>query len=521
MGLPLEAKVNSHPPVRELRSDELPDDPVLASQHKGEIRANSFRRLLWSSETEFGNEFDDILHKTEYWHHNRPHAYHVEKALGRSIQELYFYAPEIFDAPPEELLSDFSASALAAQFHDMGQLFAQKRYDNGEADLKVKVAHGLDAAGMVVLLAPEYARANGISLEEAERITAKAAVMIVDHEHPDHFDRMFHPDNLDASTLSKDERMNAFENHELNFWSMGIGDVIDILEHKRRKSGFINGESKTGFAPSFEKEYAERIQKRRTDYTPFAESISPQNMARMRHLTEAFFFSDMLTMISPVFLTLMRTLQAQRSRQRAFSIFHGLNKPKVDQVFHLIVNGSGQTIRSDDYRKLWEFVHIDSISPGSILSSLPWVRQAIKDHAGLGVLAFQMMGERIMAGDYSVINDIFDKYIKEYEGKYQLKVDNGEQPFDDLREMLNVLEIEKNSVIEGLQQKYKGYSQRDIDDFHDLCEKVKGYIGMKYDISQAKFDLMLEDVNNLRDAEKPFDSFSIPSSDMLVSVEEI
>src|SRR3990167_9085194 len=172
MNVIAEVSTNSHPPVRELKRDELPDDPVLSPLFEAESRANSLRNLIWSSETEFGNEFNDVTHNSKYWHHNRPHTYHVEKALHRSIQELYAYAPEIFDATREELLSDFSAAALAAPFHDLGQLFAQKRYDDGEDGLKVKTAHGLDAAGMILMLAPEYAAANAISLAEAEIITS-------------------------------------------------------------------------------------------------------------------------------------------------------------------------------------------------------------------------------------------------------------------------------------------------------------------------------------------------------------
>jgi len=201
-----EALTNLRPPVREFKPEELPNDPVLSPLMEAEYRANSFRNLIWSTGTEFGDEFYDVIHRNEYWHHNRPHSYHVEKTLQRSMEEFYLYAPQIFDATREELLSDFSAATLAVQFHDLGQLFAQKRYDGGEEDLKVKEAHGLDAAAMILTLAPEYASACQITLAEAQAITIKAVVMVMDHEHPDHFDSMFHPENIHAASLNDKDR---------------------------------------------------------------------------------------------------------------------------------------------------------------------------------------------------------------------------------------------------------------------------------------------------------------------------
>ena len=60
MNVIAEVSTNSHPPVRELKRDELPDDPVLSPLFEAESRANSLRNLIWSSETEFGNEFNEF-----------------------------------------------------------------------------------------------------------------------------------------------------------------------------------------------------------------------------------------------------------------------------------------------------------------------------------------------------------------------------------------------------------------------------------------------------------------------------
>ncbi len=495
----------------------------------GEKRSNSLRHLLKTTGTPFAEEFKHITDSSQHAHHGWHHTRHVEHLGKKSLAQYAHEDPELFNtmetiggSPALEVLT--SAALLFDPFHDVDQLTAAYRNETREIKLKEKKAHGLGAAAMTLALTPQYATASRISFDEAYKVTAAAAIMMMRHDTPEQFERTFAEDNVKAyfydekgnRILRRGNHLRAlYETDKLDLYSISPSQVFDLLVQLKGEHGFIDAEegSILGLSPHFEAEHYDELNWLTQHDEPLMDEVSDNVKNMHKAVTETRYFADMGDMICPYTDQFMRTFLTQYSKQRPF---WNLGDATVQEASNKVFDQQWkEDTASDALRLMWEIVHIDGISPNSDFSKVPWVRAFIKEHAVMSAILFKDLGTTIMNGDYSVVNWVYDQRLRKLDEKRRTIEEQGIDINGKYTEKVREIEGERAEVIDSLTKKHVSSTNEDIANFNELCDEVIHYLVAVHNIKPKELKKYKDLVIAGEDAPtQPFHNDSMPVTDL-------
>lgn len=485
----LETHSNTHPSLRQPYVETR--SPFLFSLlEDAEARANTLRHVLrreidplTKERTQFAAELDASFDHPKIMHHGHHHLRHVEKLTKKFINSLERNHPNLFTYP--EVLRDLSAAMIFPYYHDLDQTFSEVRNLNG-AGLKVKKGHGAGAAVMVLGMAQEYGNKNLLPSEESLEISAIAAIMILDHDNPEDFDKTFAETNQKAYRILPDRTqepiwgeklLELFRTHTLDLFSLSTSQILELTSMQKQGNGFIidGGESIYGLAPSFEARFGAELDAMAQDTRPLLDNLSPQRKEMIRLLTLANWSADAGDMISPPVDQITRTLATQYSMERPFSLFHEGSGLTIEQAIDMVFNCAGNDAGSDDIRIMWEAVHAGHLSEHSIFSNLPEVNIFFRDNTVMGLIALRELGIGIMKNDMTVFDRAYDARLQKIIIRAEKLIAEGQltsMPED----MISAIEKERDSIKAKVDEKHRElgtqYSESDIEKFKETITTV-------------------------------------------------
>jgi hypothetical protein len=346
---------------------------------------------------------------------------------------------------------------LVPYWHDADQLLTlQRNLDNrgmeGWRDLNVKNGHGLAAAVMLLAMHKRYAVERAVTVEEAWRICAGAAYMIVKHDVPE---QMFAALNGREKAYTLDEHGNhilvwgageerensqhvsyqplrdMFEHNRLDLTSISPSQLISLLRaYKGAEPGFISTLTPNGLDPAFEAEYIRELTALGLNDRPLLENFDERLRPSLELAAEVTVRGDTIEFTNPTFEAITRTLMTQYSMRRPWYEFSrftelyqelkqrnaALGELHGDEILlYAIFYGPGNLPLAVDFdvrRLLWEFVHTEEFSSETTIARSQYMQKVTKENVIMGIIALREFGLTIMQGDLRVLDMIYENRVR-------------------------------------------------------------------------------------------------------------
>lgn len=461
--------------------------------------------------------------------HGHPHSRRVE----RFVETMLLNIGELRHS--ESVKQFIDPLLLYANFHDLSQIYNLQHnltYPK-EKIFDVKKAHGLESAIMLLTMHFRYAIERKVTVHEAWKQTAQAATMIMIHDSPEKFMRVLNSNIVAADlvkNLSSEERIKKFaeifDKNEKTVCDVTTISPSDLLKTLAFLKGKKESDKTYGLPECFVQEYRKEIKSLASNNLPllFYEDFSPQKLnvtkpgipnkdkEAFKLAAEVALTADLIDMRIPGEESILRTLRTQRSRDRKF--FPTKNFQYKD-VRNLIFEGSGdisanESFFSDVLRILWESVNIEKLIRG-LPEDNPLIRseslhKIIKDASIMSVLSLQAIGNRLLAGDFEVITEVFERrlaaLIKKVENRTGLRLahldDNQlrQALFADakkhdisirLLEETRNLKNESREIIRNLKNKIPTpYTDEQISTFNELINSVLAELFVRYQVNSKE-----------------------------------
>ncbi len=491
--------------------------------------------------------------------HNHFHMRRVEKWM----EALFLNVDTLRNNDVKQWLD---SAYLSAYWHDFDQLMGiQRNFEKAEEDstpdLKVKKGHALGAATMLLALHKRYARERGVSEQEAWRIMAGAAVMIIPHEAPETLHSVLGATKSARGLGEKDntqehdtnvDLINEFydEDEHLDLTTLSPRQIVRLLQHEKKDSHIAKTpRSKYGLHPLFEAEYAKELEALAEDEKPILEDLTPESRKGLETAAEAAVWADWTDMISTPVEAIFRTLHTQYSRNRPFmsspaeldNLRTFLNKPNLSDhelLLHAVLHGPGNInlnadqgqCDSDVRRMVWEFVHSGQLNDGPVGSS-KFNHRVNRENAYMGLLAFRRIGANIMRGDMSDLDEAYERRQQGVIEKALIKAgarksvakraakSNSPNSVDQLSEpalqTLQALKRERDQIKDELRSKPQGdaidgvFPESAIKEFLDICDAIEAKLRRAFNLSQvACTRLRHRSMRNAYAPSTPFNNYS-------------
>jgi hypothetical protein len=529
-----QTEIGVRPTVLEAAVGTEYEYPIDHSLDLGKRYSNALRQGIRCSGTDYGAKYDQMMEDPRLDHHNIAHARHVKKFGETSLHKFidYYDTEEspidigIFTTPDAE--ADIFAFQLFPAGHDLTQLeFASYNLEKEKSEkVQEKKGHGVGAAIQVLAFTRMYAEVNGLSYEEAYNVTSAAATMMIRHDEPAEFDRTFGAvkqyKGEAVAGLHGAELLSAFQKDQIYIYDLSPAQLVDIFKLVRgAQDGY-------GFVSSFETDFESELEAIQAMDTPLIGNISRTRELRLRHLSEIAYSADMKDMICPYSEQITRTLTTQYSKNRPFSLFMTTEDQapmSVDEAFTHI-QGTNGTLDSDDVRLLWEMCHVNGISHDSLLKDVPWEKDFLKEHIIMGALLLRELGSRVMRGDYSVIEQIYDHRLLSLEKRAldleeKLRASGSESHINGgITLKMNGIKEERDEIIQSARQKHRSYSPQNIASFQELVDRVMTVLKGEYDVSDDELNTYKQKVEDFAPAETlEFHGDAVVSTPLKISVQ--
>lgn len=379
--------------------------------------------------------------------------------------------------------------ALFADLHDSGQLLTlQRNIDEDRKDesaqknkkLNAKQGHGLEAAGMTLALAPRYAEVNGISLECAREICAKAAVMFIRHEDIYSFEDSLKGREVPKKEHDVTELELLMKENRLDLMAISPKDILTLVKSEKVRGKFPVDDANPfdfGFDPGFQTEFASELANLSKDEKPLFESTPTQTRESLCVAAHVALAPDIIAMTAPAEQALERLMLTQYSQNRPFYI--GPKETVIDLIRNGDGNGFGESMKldSDVYRILWQLVHQEHLLLNNpVFSSHEAMKNYLRVNALNGISLLKLVGRQFMNGETDILDNIRDV--------------NGELIFD--RNALEENLIHK-PLVKGQPRTMdaKGihiYDEQDIVEFEEICDQVYTGLTGDYGIPEITLD---------------------------------
>lgn len=457
--------------------------------------------------------------------HNRQH----ERRVRLLAEALMYNTGAIRHLP--HLEEYMPAAASFAQRHDRIQLI--REHENlskpNEAHLPPKYTHATGGAILELLEARLYAKASGVSYEDAMKVKKASAYMIMKHDKPALLDDALkgrkNAQNLPEGT----DLLSAFDSNQLDLTTISPAQLIQIhIEKASQKKGFVTADTPYGLPKVVEDQYGDQLAVLARDTEPILPDVTTEQRKRntLNVLTEVNVVADVMDMILPPEEALTRKFLVPINRDLAFFRPELSMDELIDQV-NVDEGTQSEDVGSIATRALWEYAHALEMFPKGLVSDSPYARRIIGKAAIKGCLALQNIGKQILEGDDlntedSSINKVYLKRIKDLGKKAMRKseipqniaaITNGivvefkPGPYEyELETVLSGshteisgrfltkvqnLRTERDNVVSILEPKQKkedgtAFSSNDIAKFVAFTEKVTETLCKRYGVTPAE-----------------------------------
>jgi hypothetical protein len=209
--------------------------------------------------------------------------------------------------------------------------------------------------------------------------------------------------------LSGEALLTAYKEKRLDQFSITPSQLLELLAAKKQDYiKRLKGKSCYGLDPTIEEEYAKQINKLKGNERPLLENIDSKRRKTFRLAVEVAVLPDLVEMVLPPVESILRTLYTKHSQDRPFFRLEDrqrLLKRITDEPGNISLEGD-----SDARRVWWELLHIEHI-PGSVMAEDPYVREKDAEVSLMGALAWGLIGEHIMRGDITDIDENYSRRV--------------------------------------------------------------------------------------------------------------
>ena len=494
-----------------------------------DLASNGLRgAVLWDNRdhtrpSEFGTMLTRAYNNPELSDHNHEHSRRHELWL----ESMFLNIGELRHS--HSVFSWIDSALLFSYWHDVDQLLTLERNLTEGKYLPAKRGHALAASVMILALHQRYAIERKVSIHKAWEICAGTALMIARHDKPEGFaaglvgtKKAYRElPNGFRELLHVRELQEIFDKNELDLFTISPSQLMELLRMEKEKHGFVDDtESSWGLHPAFEEEYRHELALLANNTVPIIKDVTPQERMSYRYAAEAAVLADVFDMVSPPNESIFRKLDTQPSRGRPFFRTDMDTQAQLAHIRNDIGN-IDPDVDCDVRRVFWELVHMEHIKDG-ITADSPFVRSINRETAIMGALAFKDIGMRIMRGDLSDIDTLYDfrkaqvarktlakagyskirrfliyRSIRET-GDDSAVVELLEKQGDPTllaryREKVHNLDIEAQRIKDGLLQKpdsdgrrIRVYEESDTKAFEALCDSVIQALSEKYSVSPKR-----------------------------------
>lgn len=466
----------------------------------------------------FGSMLKRAFDNPKLSDHNHEHS----RRLERWLETMMLNIGELRHS--HSIYHWIDSTILFSYWHDADQLLTLQRNEEEGKDLSVKKGHALAGAVMLLALHKRYAVERKVSIHDAWEICAGAALMSLKHDEPERFmeamsgtQNAYTESNGSRQYLKGEHLEKLYEHNELNIFTLTPGQLVELMTRIKKKSGFLVDGSIFGLLPAFEKEYAAQLDELKGNGRPMIESITDEEKRSFRLAATASVMADVFDMVTPPLEALLRTMNTQYSRLRPF-----FRRTSPEEMFRAITMEKGNVspeVDCDTRRILWELMNLEHLQD-SVVTDSRLVRGVNRDSAIMGALAFRDIGSHLMRGDVSDISNIYAKrkaslvqkalnkanitfmkrwlLLRDYRQSNsdtrimtELKEIGSDAQSTMLRNKFNQLDEESNQIISSLINKpgnegVTHYSEDQIVDFQNLCDRVIGELAKKYGVSEKR-----------------------------------
>jgi hypothetical protein len=477
-------------------------------------------------ESKFGAIYFQAMENPDSSDHNYPHNRRIERWIEAFLLNIGKLRHE------QSLMPWIDSMFLYGYFHDVDQVLSLQRNQSlpKENQFNVKKGHALAGAVMILAMHKRYAEVSGLRTNEAWRRSAGAAFMILKHDEPERFmnaisarQPAYKIIDDEKILLFKDELMDLFNKNVLDLVTLSPSQLVDLLKMVKEKNGFLGNESAYGLLPEFEQEFAEELRELAGNNEPLFIEISPSERQSLNIASEVAVRADLMDMISPPAEAMLRSLLTQWSEKRPFF----RTEVNDNDLINSIMEGEGNldTNDSDVRRLLWEFVHNDEFHSESPVGRSRFKKKVYKDNALTGLLMFQRIGSRLLRGDFTDVERVYefredslirkaflksginpfrtelvlgklkkvyperDRYVQSVT-TYLGNLGQNQTVANNLPQELTDLVYEKDNIIYSYERKTKQhryqYADSDISRFNNICEAVLNKLIQTHQVSHKQ-----------------------------------
>jgi len=480
----------------------------------------------------FDNQHPDPQHKSKfglmvnYGYNNPALADHVHPHLRRVERFVETMLLNIGELRHSQSVKQFiDPLLLYANFHDLAQIYnLQHNLTYPEEKIAdVKRAHGLEGAIMLLVLHRRYALERKISIHDAWQKSAQAAVMIMIHNAPEKFMRILNSSitahklvgHLNSKSKQIKKLAEVFDKDSDTVCDVTTITPSDLLKTLALLKGKGEEDRSYGLPKQFVQEYKKEVNDLAVNDLPLMQyevikaGIPEGEKEAFKLAAEVALMADLIDMRIPGEESIFRTLRTQKSRNRQFFPTENF---QYNQVKNLIFKGSGEIATdnpffSDVIRILWESVNIEKLISGlpenNPLLNSGYLKNIIKDASIMSILSLQAIGNRLLARDFNVVDEVFKRrrlvLIKKAESRTSLRLAhlNNDQlrhkllhddTTDDigkrLTEEIRNLNKEKREIRDNLNNKIPTtYADEQISAFNELINQVLAELFARYQVT--------------------------------------
>ena len=351
-------------------------------------------------ESAFGTMLHRAFNNPTLSDHNHEHS----RRLERWLETMMLNIGELRHS--HSIYHWIDSTILFSYWHDADQLISLQRNEEEGRDFSVKKGHALAGAVMLLALHKRYAVERKVSIHDAWEITAGAALMSLKHDEPERFmqalsgtQNAYIDQDGTRLYLKGDILEKLYEDNALNLFTLTPAQLVELLRRIKKKNGFMEGGSKHGLFPAFEKEYG-RTNELEMNNRPMIETITDEEKRSFRLAATASVMADVFDMVAPPLEALMRTMNTQYSRSRPF--FRMQSPEEMMKAIMLEGGNVSAEVDSDTRRILWELANLEHLQD-SVVTDSQLVRGVNRDSPSWEAIAFQDLGTRL-TGDVSDIS---------------------------------------------------------------------------------------------------------------------
>ncbi len=374
-----------------------------------------------------GQKHKEAREKPELADHAEPHF--VRQGM---------WADQILKSP-ELHITDWEiaqAFALFSNGHDANQLdiaHANSLKENTADHLNPRNGRHHEVAATLQMLAQAdaYAKATGLSKEQAKRITSYAGLMMLFHDSQDvlrpslthtrskrgtkaytethGFNRQTRKFETHREMLHGDDLIALFTKNEkgvipgCDFLSLSPKQIVELTRYFKQQSDarFVTDKTPFGLDEEFEAHFGEQLRDLDEDKSdqPLFTNISKRQRREFVTALEANVLGDQLEAIVPTGIGLLRTLSNGHARTRP--LFDDSTTDYL--VYTTEPSPKGDT---DLARKLREVLLVADVIKGSNLAKTRFVRENLASMQVDYIEQLKTYGSTLMSGDRDKIEDM-------------------------------------------------------------------------------------------------------------------